>query len=76
MFNTQPELIWTHWDTLTSAYGVVVLLGFIWIMITEKDRMIRSFVKRPRWNLLAFGIFTPIWFWMVLTVEGDDESAD
>lgn len=71
MFNSQPEMIWTHWDTVGTVYYLSVIVGFIWIMITEKDRMIRAFVKRPRWNLLAFGLFTPVWFWMVLTVKPD-----
>lgn len=72
MFNNQPD--WTHWDTLGTVYYVTVFIGFVLIMFTEKDRVVKAFVKRPFWNLLTFAIFTPAWFWMVLAVRGDDDA--
>ena len=69
MFDSHPELIWTHWDTISVIYMLVIVIGLPLILIKEKGKMVASFVKRPRLSALSIFIFPPVWFWMVLVAD-------
>lgn len=69
MLGGNEELLWTHFDTITVIYGLVIVIGLPLILVREKDKMVASFVKRPRWSALMIFIFPPVWFWMVLVAD-------
>lgn len=75
MFNNEPEMLMGVWDGVLGILSLMYIIALVVVLWKEKDRMIIAFTKRPRWNVIAMGLFPPAWIWMVLVAKKDDDDA-
>ena len=64
-----PHHVFGTMDIIGPWIGLLYLICWAYVMVKEKDRMIIAFSKRPRWNVLAIGLFPPAWLVLVLMAE-------